>query len=114
MGKWIVVAQRGAGGDTYRTEVVQRITGTREDAQEALRAASLTYGEPWRERSREVYRLPSGDSYVVVVRGMMSETYVVLSIAELVHDSAAPDGAQADPTGEPQDSVPPMEWRPSQ
>ncbi|MFD3942830.1 hypothetical protein [Streptomyces sp. NPDC058579] len=115
MGKWVVVAQRGAGGDTYLAEVVRRVTGTREDAQEAMRAASLTYQEPWREKSREVYRFPSGDSCLVIVRGLMSETHTVLSIAELVHDSADPAIAKAAPTGgEPQDSVPPMEWRTSQ
>ncbi|MEU9998706.1 hypothetical protein [Streptomyces sp. NPDC050848] len=114
MGKWIVVAQH-ASGDTYRTEVIQKVTGTREDAQEAMRAASLTFHEPWREKSREVYRFPDGDSCLVIVKGLMSERHTVLSIAELVHDSADPGIAKAAPTGgEPQDGVPPMDRRPSQ
>ncbi|MFE7804965.1 hypothetical protein ACFU51_09935 [Streptomyces sp. NPDC057430] len=134
MGKWVVVAQRGSNGDTYRCEVVRRVTGSREDAREAMRAASLTFHEPWREKSREVYRYPSGDGCLVIVRGLMSETLITLSIAELVHDSADPDpdpdrdpdpgpgpGPDADPdpapdaahvpeppTPEPQDSVPPV------
>ncbi|MFJ3586533.1 hypothetical protein ACIPPS_30510 [Streptomyces sp. NPDC090127] len=108
MGKWIVVAQRGGSGDTYVSEVIRRVSGTREDAQEAMRAASLTYGEPWREKARQVYRFPSGDSCVVIVRGMVSERQTVLSIAELVHDSADVDETAA---AEPQDAVPPVEGR---
>ncbi|MCT4352537.1 hypothetical protein M5362_05240 [Streptomyces sp. Je 1-79] len=92
MGKWIVVAQYGASDSTYRSEVVRKITGTREDAREAMRAASLTYQKPWREKSREVYRFPGGDSCLLIVRGAMSETQTTLSIAELVHDSADPKG----------------------
>ncbi|MEU7115329.1 hypothetical protein [Streptomyces sp. NPDC046182] len=110
MGKWIIVAQRGSNGDTYRCEVVRRVTGSREDAQEALRAVSLTFREPWREKSREVYQYPSGDSCLLIVRGLMSETLITLSIAEQVHDSAGPEPASP----EARDSVPPMDWSPSQ
>ncbi|MDT9690451.1 hypothetical protein Q5762_19305 [Streptomyces sp. P9(2023)] len=113
MGNWIVVAQRGSG-DSYVSEVIRRVTGTREDAREAMRAASLTYHEPWREKSRQVYRFPSGDSCLVIVRGLMAETQSTLSIAELVHDSADPGIAKAASADEPQDRVPPMDWRPSQ
>ncbi|MFE5632016.1 hypothetical protein [Streptomyces sp. NPDC056543] len=118
MGKWVIVAQRGSNGDTYRSEVVRRVTGSREDAREAMRAASLTFYQPWKEKSREVYRYPSGDGCLLIVRGLMSETLITLTIAELVHDSADSDSdsdsahdpeVDADPpTPEPQDSVPPL------
>ncbi|MGW0119988.1 hypothetical protein [Streptomyces sp. NPDC003327] len=92
MGKWIVVAQLGSG-DSYLTEVVTRLTGTREDARRALTAATRTYRAPMREKWREVYRFPGGDSYLVIVKGAVSLNEITLSIAELVHDSTDPSVA---------------------
>ncbi|MFB7514434.1 hypothetical protein [Streptomyces sp. NPDC056144] len=89
MGKWVVFAQYGSG-ETYRTEFVARVTGTREDAREAMRAATRTCRAPLREKWREVYRLPGGDSYLVIVKGAASLNEVTLTIAEMVYDSADP------------------------
>ncbi|WP_432752613.1 hypothetical protein ACE1OA_08980 [Streptomyces sp. JL2001] len=89
MGKWIVVAQYGKG-ETYVTEVVRRLTGTRDEALEELRAATLAYGAPMREKWREVYRFPGGESYLVIVKGAVSLTEYRLAIAEQVWDSNDP------------------------
>ncbi|MFI8293929.1 hypothetical protein EAO71_05930 [Streptomyces sp. ms191] len=94
MGKWIVVAQYGKG-ETYFTEVLRRLTGTRDEALEALRAATLTYGAPMREKWREVYRFPGGDSYLVIVKGAVSLTEYRIGIAEKVWDSNDPAVAKA-------------------
>ncbi|MDX2564327.1 hypothetical protein PV371_32400 [Streptomyces sp. TX20-6-3] len=88
MEKWIVYAQYGSG-DSYFTEVVSRVTGTREDARTALLAATRTYREPMREKWREVYRMPGGDSYLVIVKGAVTLSEITMGIAELVHDSKA-------------------------
>ncbi|MFF5971585.1 hypothetical protein ACFY7C_08640 [Streptomyces sp. NPDC012769] len=95
MGTWAVIAQYGSG-ENYRTRVVGEVTGTREQAREALWKAAQTFREPVREKRRRVYRLGDGDSCLVRVNGMMSETYSVLSLAELVHDSADPSAGAAE------------------
>ncbi|MFE0703846.1 hypothetical protein [Streptomyces sp. NPDC058872] len=89
MGKWVVVAQF-VSGDSYLTEVVARISGTREDARRAMRAATRTCRTPMREKWREVYRLPGGDGYLVIVKGAATLSEVTLTIAEMVYDSADP------------------------
>ncbi|MFD4376183.1 hypothetical protein [Streptomyces sp. NPDC058486] len=94
MGRWAVVAQGGAG-ETYNTEILTRLTGTREDARAALVEATQVVRKPMREKHRAVYRFPGGDSYLVVVQGAMSHTETTLSIVELVHDSADPSVAEA-------------------
>ncbi|MER7519807.1 hypothetical protein [Streptomyces sp. NPDC126499] len=102
MGEWAVIAQYDAG-ENHRTRVVREVTGTREQARDALWKAALSYREPVREKRRRVYRLAGGDSYLVRVNGLMSETDTVLSLAELVHDSAAGPSAEgaAVPEGPP-------------
>ncbi|MCX2181838.1 hypothetical protein KV205_15030 [Streptomyces sp. SKN60] len=92
MGNWVVVAQYGVAsdGNAFRTELVRTVTGSREEAREALRETALAYREPMREKRRRVFRLSGGDSYLVRVNGLVSETDTVLTIAELVYDSADP------------------------
>ncbi|WP_328942198.1 hypothetical protein OG259_11535 [Streptomyces sp. NBC_00250] len=84
--KWIVFAQYKSG-DSCFTEVVSRVTGTREDAREQLLAATRAYHAPMREKWREVYRMPGGDSYLVIVKGAVTLSEITMGIAELVHDS---------------------------
>lgn len=88
MEKWIVYAQYGSG-DSYFTEVLARVSGTRDDAREALLGVTRTYRAPLREKWREVYRMPDGDSYLVIVKGAVTLTEITMGIAELVHDSKA-------------------------
>ncbi|GAA3390051.1 hypothetical protein [Streptomyces roseoviridis] len=97
MGEWAVVAQYGAG-ENHRTRVVREVTGTLEQARDALWKTALSYREPVREKRRRVYRLGTGDAYLLRVSGLMSETDTLLTLAELVHDSAggaAPEGPPA-------------------
>ncbi|MFF0436404.1 hypothetical protein ACFYU9_29845 [Streptomyces sp. NPDC004327] len=89
MGKWAVVAQYGLR-QVYVTEILSRVEGTREEAREALLEATRRYHPPRREHRRQVYRLPGGDSYLLVVEGAVSRREITLSLAELVYDSAAP------------------------
>ncbi|MFE6104329.1 hypothetical protein ACFVQ4_30820 [Streptomyces laurentii] len=94
MGHWLIVARYTVGGsDYYKTEVVREVTGDREEAEEALRQVALAFREPMREKRRQVFRMGGGDSYLVRVKGMVSETETILSLAELVYDSAPPGGA---------------------
>ncbi|MFJ5265289.1 hypothetical protein ACIQAC_32965 [Streptomyces sp. NPDC088387] len=116
MGDWAVIVQYGAG-ETYKTEFVGSGWGTKEQALEELRAAAHTY-VPSRsliEKRRRVYRLSDQESYLVVIRGKMTEWECTLRIAELVSDTADPevagraqwtDGAGVVAEG-PQDRVPP-------
>ncbi|MFE4592557.1 hypothetical protein [Streptomyces laurentii] len=93
MGHWLIVARYTVGGsDYYKTEVVREVTGDREEAEEALRQVALAFREPMREKRRQVFRMGGGDSYLVRVKGMVSDTETILSLAELVYDSAEPDG----------------------
>ncbi|MEU7074638.1 hypothetical protein AB0B30_32975 [Streptomyces narbonensis] len=101
MGKWVVIAQY-ASGESYRTELVARVTGSRQDARTAMRDATRTCRAPMREKWREVYRLPGGDSYLVIVKGAASMSEVTLTIAEMVYDSTDPAveaAADAEDTG---------------
>lgn len=86
MGKWVVVAQYGAG-ERYVTEVISRVTGTREHAEEAMLLATRSYGAPMREKWREVFRLAGGGSCLVRVKGATTLREITLTIGELVHDS---------------------------
>ncbi|MEU6881720.1 hypothetical protein [Streptomyces sp. NPDC046712] len=95
MGKWIVVAQYVGTGDAYRTEVLRQVDGTREDALDALVAVARTYREPMREKRRQVFRLPGGASFLVIVKGLASETKIMISVAEMVWDSKDPEIAKA-------------------
>ncbi|MEU8544868.1 hypothetical protein AB0C52_33535 [Streptomyces sp. NPDC048717] len=96
MGHWLIVARYDNGADSYRTDLVAEVTGDREQAEEALRRAALTYRAPMREKRRQVYRMGESDSYLVRVKGRVSATETVLSLAELVYDSAEPDGTPKD------------------
>ncbi|MEV5974531.1 hypothetical protein [Streptomyces sp. NPDC051921] len=100
MGKWAVVA-RYSQGDHHVTEVVSRVTGTREDAEEALQLAVRSYRAPKREKWREVYRFPGGDSYLVIVKGAVTFLEITLSLAELVHDTKDWDLWPAEPEDRP-------------
>ncbi|MET9950651.1 hypothetical protein ABZ135_03765 [Streptomyces sp. NPDC006339] len=106
MGTWAVIAQYGSG-ENYRTRVVDEVTGTREQARDALWKAALTFRQPVREKRRRVYRLGTGDSYLVRVSGLMSETDSVLSLAELVHDSTDPAAGAPGPSAGTTDAAAP-------
>jgi hypothetical protein len=93
MGHGLIMARYVGGSDYCKTEILREVTGDREEAEEALRGAALTFREPMREKRRQVFRMGAGDSYLVRVKGMVSDTETILSLAELVYDSAAPGGA---------------------
>ncbi|MEU8763825.1 hypothetical protein [Streptomyces sp. NPDC048659] len=92
MGRWAVIAQFGRN-EGYVTEVVARVTGTRDDAREALVEAARWYRRPRREKRREVYRLPDGDSHLLVLQGAVTRLEITLTIAELLY--ASDDGPDA-------------------
>lgn len=114
MGNWVVIAEYYS--DVYRTEFICR--GLEKDqALEALRAALHTYvpSKNIVEKRRHVYRYADQETYLVVIKGRLSEWECTLRIAELISDSTDPtvaeraqmeDGA-AEVADVPQDRIPP-------
>ncbi|MEH0638409.1 hypothetical protein QBA35_34805 [Streptomyces bottropensis] len=91
MGDWVVIAQY-SHGEMYRTEFICRGKDTKDQALEALRAALRTYlpSKNIIEKRRLVYRFADQESYLVVIKGKLTEWECVLRVAELVSDSADP------------------------
>ncbi|MEU9959253.1 hypothetical protein [Streptomyces sp. NPDC050982] len=108
MGDWVVIAQYSS--DVYRTEFICRGQETKEQALKALRAALHTYlpSKSIVEKRRHVYRLADQESYLVVIKGRLTEWECTLRVAELLSDSADPAVAERarleDGTAEPEDS----------
>ncbi|MFE7764416.1 hypothetical protein [Streptomyces sp. NPDC057438] len=115
MGNWVVIAQYGHS-EAYRTDFVRRGIGTREQALEALRAAVHTYvpSKHIVEKRRQVYRFADQESFLVVIKGKLTEWECTLRVAELVSDSADPavaeragwDGGAPEAGDGPQDRIP--------
>ncbi|MFJ4831961.1 hypothetical protein ACIP79_18920 [Streptomyces sp. NPDC088747] len=115
MGNWAVIAEYYS--DVYRTEFICRGQETKDQALEELHAALHTYlpSKSIVEKRRQVYRFADRESYLVVIKGRLSEWECTLRIAELVSDSADPlvaervrlEEAGAKDSGGPQDRVPP-------
>lgn len=109
MGDWVVIAQYS--NDVYRTEFICRGQETKEQALKALRAALHTYlpSKGIVEKRRRVYRFADQESYLVVIKGRVSEWECTLRVAELVSDSTDPAVAERarpeDSAAEPQDSA---------
>ncbi|MFI6376525.1 hypothetical protein [Streptomyces sp. NPDC050546] len=109
--------------DTYRTEFVCRGQETKGQALEALRAAVHTYvpSKNIVEKWRRVYRFADQESYLVVIKGKLTQWECTLRIAELVSDSTDPTVAEraqmddmddmdddaAEPADGPWDRIPP-------
>ncbi|KFF98800.1 hypothetical protein IQ62_22835 [Streptomyces scabiei] len=116
MGNWVVIAQYSYG-ESYRTEFICRGKKTKDEALEALRAALHTYvpSKNIIEKRRHVYRFDDQESYLVVIKGKLTEWECTLRIAQLVSDSTNPavaKRAQSDDGGTgladgPQDRIPP-------
>ncbi|MFD3440657.1 hypothetical protein ACFWU3_24475 [Streptomyces sp. NPDC058685] len=115
MGNWVVIAEYYS--DAYRTKFICSGQETKDHALEALRAAVHTYvpSKNIVEKRRRVYRFADQESYLVVIKGKLTEWECTLRIAELVSDSADPavaeraqvdDGAARAADG-PQDRIPP-------
>ncbi|MFE7277597.1 hypothetical protein [Streptomyces sp. NPDC057623] len=115
MGNWVVIAEYYS--DVYRTEFIRRGLETKDQALEALRAALHTYvpSKNIVEKRRRVYRFADEETYLVVIKGKLTEWECTLRIAELVSDSTDPavakrsqmdDGAAGAADG-PQDRIPP-------
>ncbi|MFF3350175.1 hypothetical protein [Streptomyces sp. NPDC002779] len=115
MGDWVVIAEYYS--DVYRTEFIRRGLETEDQALKALRAAVHTY-VPSRnivEKRRRVYRFTDQETYLVVIKGKLSEWECTLRIAELISDSTDPavagrsqrDDGAAQRGDEPQDRIPP-------
>ncbi|MGP4008415.1 hypothetical protein [Streptomyces sp. 4N124] len=115
MGNWVVIAEYYS--DAYRTEFICRGQESKDEALKALRAACHTYvpSKHIVEKWRRVYRFADQESYLVVIKGRLSEWECTLRIAELVSDSTDPavaeraqidDGAEEAADG-PQDRIPP-------
>lgn len=95
MGNWVVIAQYGHS-ETYRTEFVCRGKASKEQALQALRAAVHTYvpSKILVEKRRQVYRFADQESYLVVIKGKLTEWECTLRVAELVSDSTDPAVAE--------------------
>ncbi|MEV0219093.1 hypothetical protein [Streptomyces sp. NPDC050704] len=116
MGNWVVIAEYYYG-DEYRTEFICRGQETKDQALKALRAALHTYVPRKNiiEKRRHVYRFADQESYLVVIKGKMTEWECTLRIAELVSDSTDPavakraqlDDGAAEVADGPQDRIPP-------
>ncbi|MFC9133367.1 hypothetical protein ACFT4A_41895 [Streptomyces sp. NPDC057099] len=115
VGNWVVIAEYYS--DTYRTEFICRGQETKDRALKALRAVLHTYvpSKYVVEKRRQVYRFADQESYLVVIKGRLTEWECTLRVAELVSDStesAVAEGAQreddaAEPADGPQDRIPP-------
>lgn len=116
MGNWGVIAQYSYG-ETYRTEFICRGQESKDQALKALRAALPTYlpSKNIIEKRRQVYRFADQESYLVVIKGKLTEWECTLRVTELISDSTDPavakrvqmeDGAAAVADG-PQDRIPP-------
>src|SRR5919108_4717019 len=113
MGNWVVIAVYYS--DVYRTEFICRGLETKDEALTALRAALHTYvpSKNIVEKRRHVYRFADQESYLVVIKGMLTEWECTLRIAELVSDSTDPavakraqmDDGAAEVTDGPQDRI---------
>jgi hypothetical protein len=115
MGNWVVVAQYSS--DVYKTEFICDGHETKDQALKALRAAVHTYvpSQHIVEKRRRVYRLADQESYLVVIKGRLTEWECTLRIAELISDTADPavaeraqtDDGVAEVADGPQDRIPP-------
>ncbi|MDX3696358.1 hypothetical protein PV726_39860 [Streptomyces europaeiscabiei] len=116
MGNWVVIAQYSYS-ESYRTEFICGGKKTKDEALKALHAALHTYlpSKNIIEKRRHVYRFADQESYLVVIKGKLTEWECTLRIAELVSDSTNPavakraqlnDGA-AEVADGPQDRMPP-------
>ncbi|MGW0915345.1 hypothetical protein ACWD1Z_26880 [Streptomyces sp. NPDC002784] len=120
MGDWVVIAEYYS--DVYRTEFIRRGLETKDQALTALRAAVHTYvpSKNIVEKRRRVYRFTDQETYLVVIKGKLSEWECTLRIAELISDSTDPAVAERVPVNdgpvddgaaqmgdEPQDRIPP-------
>ncbi|MCX4903690.1 hypothetical protein [Streptomyces sp. NBC_00878] len=116
MGNWAVIAQY-YNGESYRTEFICRGRETKDQAREELRAVLHTYlpSKNIVEKRRRVYRFADQESYLVVIKGKLTEWECTLRIAELVSDSTDPAVAKraqmeegaAEVADGPQDRIPP-------
>jgi hypothetical protein len=115
MGNWVVIAQY-SHNEMYRTEFICRGKETKDHALQALRAALHTYlpSRNIMEKRRHVYRFADQESYLVVIKGKLTEWECTLRVAELVSDSNDPavakrvnwGGGAAEVTDGPQDQIP--------
>ncbi|MFD0416747.1 hypothetical protein [Streptomyces sp. NPDC127108] len=115
MGDWVVVAEYYS--DVHRTEFICRGLETKAQALEALRGALSSYvpSKNLVEKRRRVYRLAGQETYLVVIKGRLTQWECTLRIAELVSDSADPAVAErvqkedsaAEAADGPQDRIPP-------
>lgn len=95
---WVVIAQYGT--DILRTEFVGRKVRTKEEALTALGSAVHTY-TPSRniiEKRRRVYRFPDRESYLVVLKGKLTEWEITLTIADSTDPSVAERARASDAT----------------
>jgi hypothetical protein len=115
MGNWVVIAEYYS--DVYRTEFICRGLETKDQALKALRAALHTYvpSKNIVEKRRHVYRFADQETYLVVIKGRLTEWECSLRIAELVADSTDPsvarrarmDDGTEEVADQPQDRIPP-------
>ncbi|MEV0647752.1 hypothetical protein AB0I28_21035 [Phytomonospora sp. NPDC050363] len=106
MGSWVVIVEHHSEGRNDDREVLGGAGGTREQALDTLRSIVHTYLPRPRitEKWRQVYRLADRESYVVIIRGTMTQWHCTLRVAELVADSRDPSvawRAQAEDAGQP-------------
>ncbi|SDK05033.1 hypothetical protein [Streptomyces indicus] len=118
MGRWAVISQYHYN-EKDRIDFIRQGLETKDEALEELRAALPTYlpASGLLEQWRRVYRLPDQETYLVVIKGMVTKWTCTLRIAELVADSTDPSVAESaqrdegarieDGAAGPQDRIPP-------
>lgn len=86
----MVVEYQGDGRDDY--DIIRDAGRTKEEALDTLRALLRTYLPRPRivEKWRQVYRFTDGESYVVLIKGSVTQWRCTLRAAELVSDSTDP------------------------
>ncbi|WP_055620481.1 hypothetical protein [Streptomyces sp. JHA19] len=94
MGDWVVIAEYYS--DVHRTEFIRRGLETRDQALEALREALHTYTPSKKiiEKRRQVYRFADQETYLVVIKGKLTEWECTLRVGEVISDSKDPAVAE--------------------
>ncbi|WP_105969115.1 hypothetical protein [Streptomyces geranii] len=116
MGNWAAIVQY-FNGESHSTEFICHGRETKAQALEELRAVLHTYvpSKNIVEKRRRVYRFADHESYLVVIKGRLTEWECTLRVVELISDSTDPAVAEkvrweqgaADVADGPQDRLPP-------
>lgn len=92
MGNWVVIVEYYSDGRGDDKEIIRDAGSTKEQALDLLRTVVHTYLPRPRivEKRRQVYRFADRESYVVLIKGTVTQWHCTLRVAELVSDSTDP------------------------